>query len=397
MAPERLPRRRYRCRFCSYDFPAALPVTHEPHGVMLLHHLSAMHRDQVGQYGPRGGTLRYDLTSYTTGYTHHKYRLLCTLSAHSRKFALLHQYVLTQSPCTEGEPPMHRVLLSAVLSLSVLLSTFVAAQDALYTFDRLDVPGARRTLARGINDGSQIVGIYDDSTPGIHGFLYSPGLFTTLNAPGSIATEPYGINNRGQIVGAYQEDPSGRGHGFLYERGVFTRLDVPVPDAHSTVAFGINSRGQIVGSYIVGPIKHGFLYDAGVFTPLDVPEAYDLTAAFSINDRGEIVGIYGQSPGGGDVHGFLYRDGVFTPLDSPSGGQTHATSINNQGQIVVVDVDQPPYDSFLYVDGVYSPLDLSRYNTPTPAPNGINDRGQIVGTYSDEHGTHGFVATPQQK
>jgi hypothetical protein len=43
-------RPRYRCRYCGYDFPAARPVTHEPNGAMLLHHLSAMHRDQVGPY-----------------------------------------------------------------------------------------------------------------------------------------------------------------------------------------------------------------------------------------------------------------------------------------------------------------------------------------------------------
>jgi hypothetical protein len=37
---------------------------------------------------------------------------------------------------------MHRALLSAVLSLSVLLSTLVVAQDASYTFTTIDVPGA---------------------------------------------------------------------------------------------------------------------------------------------------------------------------------------------------------------------------------------------------------------
>jgi hypothetical protein len=35
---------------------------------------------------------------------------------------------------------MHRSLLSAVLSLSVLLSTLVVAQDASYTFTTIDVP-----------------------------------------------------------------------------------------------------------------------------------------------------------------------------------------------------------------------------------------------------------------
>jgi cell wall assembly regulator SMI1 len=43
-------KRRYRCRYCGHDFPAWLPVAQAPNGAMLLHHLAAMHRDQVGQY-----------------------------------------------------------------------------------------------------------------------------------------------------------------------------------------------------------------------------------------------------------------------------------------------------------------------------------------------------------
>jgi hypothetical protein len=43
------PRKRYRCRFCGVSF-AALPVTQEPNGAVLLNHLAARHRDRVGPY-----------------------------------------------------------------------------------------------------------------------------------------------------------------------------------------------------------------------------------------------------------------------------------------------------------------------------------------------------------
>ena len=69
---------------------------------------------------------------------------------------------------------MHRSLLSAVLSLSVLLSTVVAAQDAEYTFTTVDVPGAVTTEARGINDTGQIVGWFIDGTVVHHGFVATP-------------------------------------------------------------------------------------------------------------------------------------------------------------------------------------------------------------------------------
>jgi probable HAF family extracellular repeat protein len=75
---------------------------------------------------------------------------------------------------------MHRSLLSAVLSLSVLLSTLVAAQDASYTFTPIDVPGASATLAYGINNKGQIVGNYVQAGQ-YHGFLYSAGTFAPLN------------------------------------------------------------------------------------------------------------------------------------------------------------------------------------------------------------------------
>jgi uncharacterized membrane protein len=111
---------------------------------------------------------------------------------------------------------MHRSLLSAVLSLSVLLSSLVAAQDASYTFTTIDVPfsDATGTAALGISNNGQIVGNYADLSRA-HGFLYAAGAFTLLEAPfpGATDTTASGINDRRQIVGDYL-DSSG-GHGFL--------------------------------------------------------------------------------------------------------------------------------------------------------------------------------------
>jgi uncharacterized membrane protein len=93
---------------------------------------------------------------------------------------------------------MHRVLLSAVLSLSVLLSALVAAQAAEYTFSTIDVPfsGATATVANGINTSGQIVGHYS-SVSGAHGFLYGAGVFTSIDVPGANNTTPSGINDDG--------------------------------------------------------------------------------------------------------------------------------------------------------------------------------------------------------
>jgi hypothetical protein len=59
---------------------------------------------------------------------------------------------------------MHRSLLSIVLSLSLLLSALVAAQDASYTFTTIDVPGGNATQVFGINTLGQTVGYYIDAS-----------------------------------------------------------------------------------------------------------------------------------------------------------------------------------------------------------------------------------------
>jgi uncharacterized membrane protein len=75
------------------------------------------------------------------------------------------------------------------------------------------------TEVYGINDQSQIVGLYVDAQELSHGFLYDKGLFTTIDLPGALHTEAYRINNEGQIAGLYNLDDeifaAGGARGFL--------------------------------------------------------------------------------------------------------------------------------------------------------------------------------------
>jgi len=80
---------------------------------------------------------------------------------------------------------MHRSLLSAVLSLCVLFSTLVVAQDATYTFITLDVPGSRHTVAQGINTQGQIVGWYREIAVG----LFIASYIARAYSPRSISRE----------------------------------------------------------------------------------------------------------------------------------------------------------------------------------------------------------------
>jgi probable HAF family extracellular repeat protein len=106
-------------------------------------------------------------------------------------------------------------MLSVVVFLVITpMAAGSSANAANFSFTQIDVPGANRTFAEGINDAGQIVGAIFDSTS-LHGFLNTRGSFTQIDVPvpGAVDTLPRGINDAGQIVG-YFDDSTGR-HGFL--------------------------------------------------------------------------------------------------------------------------------------------------------------------------------------
>ena len=220
--------------------------------------------------------------------------------------------------------------------------------------------------------------------------------FTTVDAPevipmigGNFGTDARGINAAGQMVGVFV-DAAG-GHGFVDTGGVFTTIDVP--GASSTAAFGINDMGQIVGFFADATGGHGFLDTGGVFTTIDVPGA-SFTQANGINAAGQIVGLFGDATG---AQGFFDAGGiftpiVFTPIDGPRTLPTDVIGISAMGQIVGAFTFNGT-EGFLDSGGVFTTIDVPGANFFTVA-NGINVTGQIVGTFRDATGPHGFLATP---
>jgi probable HAF family extracellular repeat protein len=113
------------------------------------------------------------------------------------------------------------------------------------------------------------------------------------------------------------------------------------------------------------------------FTAIDVPWADPgNTDPYGINNAGQISGTYYD----GSYHGFLYSHGTYTPLNVPGAVATYATDINDKGQIVGYYSDASGTHGFLYSDGRYTTL-----NGPSAFATyayGINNRDQIVGVYS---------------
>jgi hypothetical protein len=62
--------------------------------------------------------------------------------------------------------------------------------DTNSTLESIDVPGAKVTVAVGINNGEQIVGFFNDGTgqTGNQGFAETNGACCTLDVPGASIT-----------------------------------------------------------------------------------------------------------------------------------------------------------------------------------------------------------------
>jgi uncharacterized membrane protein len=224
--------------------------------------------------------------------------------------------------------------------------------------------------------------------------------FTEIAVPGSLITSPSALNNIGQIVGTYIDD-AGNGHGFLETGGRYVNVEVP----GAVIALGgINDFGQIVGIDLdkAGNVE-GFLDTHGKFTTLNTfgpASGFSFSGPLSINDRGEVLWQVSNSFGGpGSTHAALEERHVFTLIDVPGAvGDTAPGGLNNLGQIVGsygVSASGGYKHGFLDTNGVFTTID-----DPNAGPAGftnafgVNDWGQIVGSYCDSAGAcHGFLDT----
>jgi hypothetical protein len=127
--------------------------------------------------------------------------------------------------------------------------------------------------------------------------------------------------------------------------------------------------------------------DQYTFAPLGGPNQ-EIFLPQAINAKGQIVGEY-QRGGLGDssLHGALRDvDGRFTLIDHPEAQFTRLLGINARGQIVGSAVDDK--GSFGFVrepDGRFVRLKLDAPDS-RPIPVAIDDRGVILGSYTDRRG-----------
>jgi hypothetical protein len=190
-------------------------------------------------------------------------------------------------------------------------------RDPKGRYRTIRVPGSVRTQVFGIMERGRLVGDYSLPDGSAHGYLWSPGRFTTIDGPADTGATLTAISDRGAIVGAYAPDPANPAaglRGFLLAKGRYTTF--AVDDAAYTLPLGVNDRGRIAGYTTTGPDlrtgARGFVLARGPDGPstrIDVPGAA-ASGATGIDDRGRIVGLYDNRNSRAGAH----RAGVRHPL-----------------------------------------------------------------------------------
>jgi probable HAF family extracellular repeat protein len=277
-----------------------------------------------------------------------------------------------------------------------------------YRFTTLANVGA---IAFGINNVGQIVGSTGGNNP--NGFLFQNGSLTTLPIPPIGLIDPprgilaRGISDTGTIVGSFLGQLGGT-HGFTFSGGSYKlipNLFQPPVNVVSTDVHGITGNGAlVVGSFLPGP--QGFFYGPGnptVAATVDNFAPTGETELFGVNSAAVIVGTYTDT--GGVPHGFVFDGSVFRdliPAPPTFMPRVHFTDINDHGQIVGYASDNfggdfgfvYSYTGTNYAGGTYGLLAVPGGPFIHSTPFGINNNGQIVGSYVDAQGTHAFLAIP---
>jgi uncharacterized membrane protein len=252
------------------------------------------------------------------------------------------------------------------------------------------VPGAAVTAHLNVNNRGQVVGAYPDNQGTIRSFVKDRrGRVTTFAVPGASATLAGGINDLGQVAGTYADQvASAPGtplplHGFIRQPGGrITTVDLPARFAATAVS-DINNRGQVTGQAVdAAGQTFGYLRQpGGRVRIIDLPGRAGVGGVVALNDRGQVVGLWDDEGATlanepGSRHGFVWDDGRLRKFDAPGSLSTGALGINNAGQVTGSFDDTAGHHGFLLRRDRFSTIDAPG-RTVTDAW-GINDLGEIV-------------------
>ena len=240
---------------------------------------------------------------------------------------------------------------------------------------------ASPTLARGINEGGQVVGAYTlCAVGGGYAFLWDGQINTLLGGASALD-----INDAGLIVGSMNVSGVGT-RAYLYQEGQVIDLGT-LPGGNFSRGRAINATSQVVGTWgnsVAGdPPLAAFVWQDGVMNDLNVQFGSSQSEALDINDQGQVTGWMGLSMVNGG-QAFIWQEGQITELGHlPDATYGVGYSINEKGQVVGCERIGPfpglGFRAFLWSDGEMIDIGLLPGFARSTA-GAINDVGQIVGT-----------------
>jgi hypothetical protein len=154
-----------------------------------------------------------------------------------------------------------------------------------------------------------------------------------------------------------------------------------------TTPTGIADNGTVVGTF--GIPAQGFVYDGNDVTVVNYPGAGDTYASGISPDGNIVVGYYRDatciSPAV-RVHGFTFTlaGSVFTAFDRPGAGVTEGRGVNNTGQVAGLTFGTTAFRRAS--GGTYTSIAPS--GAQSTLAFAINNAGHAVGTYYDSTWVH---------
>jgi hypothetical protein len=282
-----------------------------------------------------------------------------------------------------------------------------ASAQVYQTLDNPADPSFNQLL--GINEADTIAGYFGDgSVVPNNGYTFNPAsrVFTAENFPGAVQTQVTGIDDNPVTVGFYV-DKSGNNFGFVSNGTKFISVANPAtPTTGPTVnqLLGVNDSGIAAGFYTdAAGNNHGYLYDIATtaFEPVTLPASFGAvsTTVTDVNDLGTISGFFTTATGTGS---FLYLMGTFDELQDPNGTDTMIFGINNNDEAVGSYVNSAGETEGFFFNPVGarwltisdpSASATAAFGVDGTTVNGLNDKGQLVGFYSDGTNVDGMLVT----
>lgn len=304
---------------------------------------------------------------------------------------------------------------SQLASQAAASSSASAHQPKHYTFTTADDP-ADTTFNQllGISNKGIIAG-YFGSGAASHpnkGYRISTRLisdFVNENFPGAVQTQVIAVNDQDVTVGFFSTmnnaNNMNANAGFYRINGSYHSVAFPSTDnANPSVnqLLGLNDSDDAVGFYTDAKgDNHGYEYSIASrkFRTITVSgEGATSVTAAGIDSRSDVVGFFTGT--GGEQDAFLLTSaGKQTVLAYPGAAMTQAFGVNDFGEVVgtytVGSGTSAQTHGFTWTaSGSFQTVD-DPDGVGATTVNGVNDAGDLVGFYTDAAGnTDGMLATP---